>query len=83
MVNTLEKLILELAKNVEGITPAAVKRIKSNKSIDEHLAMIQKDLEMLNVEKIVVVIHNIDGKNLLDEQTQEKLSKIAALKKVA
>jgi len=83
MINTIEKLIIELGKNVEGIITSTVKRIKSYKSIDEHLAIIQKDLELIKVEKIGIVIHNIDGKNLMDEKTQDNLSKIAALKKVS
>lgn len=54
------------------------KNLKSNK-----LEHVMENLKrMANLETLYIVIHNVDGKNIMDEHTQQSLSDLASLDKV-
>ena len=78
----IEKMINECAKlnNVQIEDTSSIKLKKYD--ADLKIKAINSNLNNLEIEKIIIVIHNIDGKNLLDDKIQRNLSKIAALQKV-
>lgn len=55
----------------------------TNRNFQMRIKNIENELDSLEkVQRIILVFHNIDGQNLLDEKTQEILSLLAKIKKV-
>lgn len=74
----IEKFIFEWRKTVGKIEIEPEKNLKSNK-----LEHVMENLKrMANLETLYIVIHNVDGKNIMDEHTQQSLSDLASLDKV-
>lgn len=81
------KMILSALEKTVNCLKSKGKHGKSeangNKSASERLKTLENELSALkNTEKIVVIVHNIDGKALSDGKTQELLSEIAKMAKV-
>ena len=74
----IEKFIFEWRKAVGKIEIEPEKNVKSNK-LDHVMENLKR---MANLETLYIVIHNIDGKNIMDEHTQQTLSELASLDKV-
>lgn len=47
-----------------------------------HLERNLNDQNLVEFKKIIIIIHNIDGKNLLQNNTQYEISRLANLEKV-
>lgn len=77
ILNTIEKMIRKISEDNQDNT----KIIKSLK-VDDRIEAIKNNLEKIELKKIFIIIHNIDGKKLANEKCQENLSKIASLQKV-
>ena len=77
-LNAIEKFIFEWRKAVGKIEIEPEKNVKSNK-LDHVMENLKR---MANLETLYIVIHNIDGKNIMDEHTQQTLSELASLDKV-
>ena len=74
----IERFIFEWRKIVGKIEIEPEKNVKSNK-LDHVMENLNR---MANLETLYIVIHNIDGKNIMDEHTQQTLSELASLDKV-
>lgn len=78
ILSTLEKFLLEWKKRYGKIELEMEKPSKSARIniIAETLLKIEE------LDNLFLIIHNIDGKNLMDEQTQQSLGEIAKIDKV-
>lgn len=74
----IEKFIFEWRKTVGKIEIEPEKTLKLNK-FDHVMENLKR---MVNLETLYIIIHNIDGKNIMDEHTQQNLSELASLDKV-